>query len=193
MLTVGRHRLLASPLSAAAAASVMGTDRAALAYTDPPWGPGNLKYWRTKNGEASRPDWPAFVAELVAVIGRHCSGWVFVEMGLRWADEVSGAFAASGLTERHRHVMDYGKPPRPNALLALHRAADWPDRALPRWGWAATEAVAGEFGVPGHVLFDPCVGLGASASYFARVGMAVRGLDLNPGRLAVAARRLTAC
>lgn len=188
------NKLMVGSVTAGDVSVLMGDEQADLVYSDPPWGPGNLMYWRTKNSEVIRPDWNEFVAEFVKSVDAYCKGWAFVEMGLRWGDQLAEAFMQAGWIERHRHVMDYGKPPRPNLLMAFHRTETWPAgdglAELPKWGWDATEEIARRFAIHGGIMLDPCIGLGKSATVFARRGMSVRGLELNPKRLEKAEARL---
>lgn len=162
-----------------------------VVYTDPPWGPGNLKYWRTKAVQAGskppEPDWGVFLDGLAFAISAVLRGPVFIEMGERWAGDVADVMRAGGVDYSGRHVMDYGRPARPQVLLGFN-GADVSD--LPRDCWEATAEIVRRTAVPGGLLYDPCLGLGKSAEMFADAGMTVVGTEINRDRFRRAADRL---
>lgn len=187
LYSVGVHRLALGDVERGAVADVMGADRAAVVYSDPPWGEGNLRYWRTAAGDGSRPRWEDFRERwcdaVAAVIAPGAA--VFVEMGERWADGFARALSDVGVLVTRRWTVQYGHPPRPNVLLyagpplpdgfdpsALHGAA------LPR---ACVAAVAR----PGLIVLDPCCGKGYTARAAVAAGMHFRGVELNAKRLEV--------
>lgn len=185
--TIGMHRIAQGDVQLGAVADVMGIDRAAVVYSDPPWGEGNLRYWRTAAGDPQRPRWGDFRERwcdaVAAVLAPGAS--VFVEMGERWADGFARALSDVGIGVTRRWTVQYGHPPRPNVLLyagpalldgfgpsALHGAA------LPR---ACVAAVAR----PGEIVLDPCCGKGYTARAAVAAGMLFRGVELNAKRLGV--------
>ncbi|MFO7180884.1 MAG: hypothetical protein DIU78_019440, partial [Pseudomonadota bacterium] len=50
------------------ARDALAGSRADIIYSDPPWGPGNLYFWRTHNGESGRPSWPGFLETFCDVV-----------------------------------------------------------------------------------------------------------------------------
>jgi len=76
---------------------LIGADRADLYYSDPPWGPGNLKYWDTMNKkqnpdaepqDSSNFDYKRFVTTILKEAKKYTKGWIVIEYGQRWSDEV---------------------------------------------------------------------------------------------------------
>lgn len=188
--TMPTHRIARGDVMLPESLERLMADRvASLAYTDPPWGPGNLKYWRTANGEAIAPDWPLFLRLLAFQLATYCDGPIFVEMGTRWVSDLEAAMARVGRPIAAMATATYGRPARPHAICLFGGDPAWLD-GLPSECWAATREIARRAARPGEILLDPCLGLGKSAGVFADAGMAVYGMELNPGRLMRAARRL---
>jgi len=183
---VGAHRVVIGDVMDGAVLRCMGSERAAVIYSDPPWGEGNLRYWRTHAGDSSRPRWDLFVAAWTASVAaaRAPDAPVFIEMGERWADDFAAALARVGIVVTQRWTVLYRSGARllPNALLyagppmrdgfdpsALNAAA------LPR-------ACVAEVARPGAIVLDPCCGKGYTARAAVRAGMRFRGVELNPKR-----------
>lgn len=187
------HRLQQGDVTLGAIDRLMGDTRADLVYSDPPWGQGNLQYWRTYNGEAVRPDWVTFRDCYVEAVATYCLGPAFIEMGIRWSDEFAAAFVARGWSEAWRVTVGYGPKRTPKHVLALVppgvRGPE-PFVVPPGNEWVVNRAMAAKYAVPGGILLEPCLGVGRSAQCFANRGMTIYGNELNPTRLARAARRL---
>lgn len=178
--------IVVAPLSMAAARKALDGERAAIVYSDPPWGAGNLMYWRTHNGETDRPDWREFLSTFCDVVvqsvepGAH----VFVEMGVRWVDELAAEMACRGHAECARWTCLYGSPKRPNMVWYSGPGADCDPTGMS--GVAMTHHVLSAVAVPGALVFDPCCGKGMTARVALRLGMRFAGVELNPTRAAVA-------
>lgn len=188
--TIGTHRLLCGDLTAGAVAQLMGEERADLIYSDPPWGPGNQRYWHTHNGTVPRTSWDAFLAAFCAACAAHRKprAPVFVEMGLHWLADLDVAMAAVGLPLRRRWDTTYGpkSAPLPNGL-SLYGPRDVPvnlggDTHGPPVTRAVLQAVLVR---PRMVVLDPCTGKGMTARNTHLLGGRFRGCELNPRRLAV--------
>jgi hypothetical protein len=185
---VGRHRLLCGDLTQGACFWLMGGVRADVVYSDPPWGPGNQKYWHTMNdrGSAPRTDWPVFLAAFCKTCAAFAKpeGWIFVEMGLRWIDELDAAMAAVGRPAKRRWAITYGprSRPLPNTLSLYGEFDLRVDLAEPH-GESPTRQVLGAVVRPGVTVLDPCTGLGMTARTTHRLGGTFFGLELNPRRL----------
>lgn len=194
VLEVGRHRVVCGDLESTDVAQLMAnTSKAAVIYSDPPWGAGNLRYWRTMNQqelEGNGPErWQRFLAAFGRTVAAHLAqdGVLFAEMGMRWENDLIGAMAGHGLLHRGIWKVQYGSPKRPNLLLAF----TWPDCSKPEFcdvnGKDGLDVVmSAVFPVrrPGGILLDPCCGLGNSAAVAMETGMVFRGMELNPARLA---------
>lgn len=189
---IGPHRIAVGDVQMGAVADVMAADKAAVVYSDPPWGEGNLRYWRTAMGDSLRPRWEDFRGQWCAAVASAITSEsaVFVEMGERWADDFAAALAAVRIFVAQRWTVQYGHPPRPNVLLYAGpslpggfdpSALNGP--ALPR---ACVAAVAHR----GEIVLDPCCGKGFTARAAVLNGMRFRGVELNPKRLEVTERWL---
>ena len=67
--------------------------KADVLYSDPPWGEGNLKFWRTHNGQKGHPtDWTAFIHRIKFLCDRHVSGSLFIETGMRFEKDIIAVF-----------------------------------------------------------------------------------------------------
>lgn len=193
MIVLGPHLLLCGDLTAGALSDLMGEERADVIYSDPPWGPGNQQYWHTMNARGSLPrtSWTDFLAAFCNACERYRrpGAPVFVEMGIRWVDELDVAMAAVGLQRRRRWDILYGpkKTPLPN-VLSLYGDVDVPI-ALPDppHGEPVTRAVLAAVVRPGMTVLDPCTGKGMTARIAHALGAGFRGLELNPTRLEVTA------
>ena len=166
--------------------AMAGAGGADIIYSDPPWGAGNLKYWRTHNGELeSRPDWAVFMATFCQVVAEHRkpSAPVFIEMGQRWADELARAMDAVGIVEAARWTAFYGSPKRPNVLWFSGPLV--PESLILSGGDAMTMSALRSVARPNSVVLDPCCGKGMTARCALKLGMRFRGVELNPKRAAV--------
>ena len=112
-------------------------------------------------------------------------GHIFVEMGLRWVDELASAMLAVGFPERARWRVLYGpaKDPLPNMLWYSGPRASCDPTGMR--GEPMTRHVIESVAVPGALVFDPCCGKGMTARCAIRSGMRFAGVELNPKRAAV--------
>lgn len=153
-------------------------------YSDPPWGNGNLKFWRTHNGQAGHPvDWNQFLVRFFGICAKHCpNGPWFVETGTRFVDDCLAASplpAANVVPCRYRA----GSKWLPNVLLSFGSELSSP--------WIAEESRYGQnlirwalSRIPsGSRVLDPCCGLGGTAKACAALGLEFYGNELNPKRL----------
>lgn len=177
--------------------------RVAVVYSDPPWNPGNEKWWRRHAGA----DPPRNYDDLL-------DAWCGCVAACPLLEHV---FCEQSVNPRHRAMLDaavarcpgwrlplleewtvyYGSPgsrgcSRPNRLLHFgHR----PLRTEPSGlrGEAMTLRVFDGFDLPeGTVVGDPCVGKGMTSRVAHARGWSCVGTELNPRRLAVAAAWLRA-
>lgn len=194
---ISHHRLLCGDLTdVAALRALMGEERADVIYTDPPWGPRMVRFFGAMTskayvtpGDESCPEWTSFLDAfaLVCATYRTPTAPVFVEMGLRWTNDLDAAMARAGLPLLQRWRTTYGSAKKPTeASLGLYGAE--PPNAVempsPPHGEAMTKAVLSAVVRPGVVVLDPCTGLGMTARVTHRLGGTFRGLELVPMRLA---------
>jgi hypothetical protein len=164
-------------------------------YSDPPWNPGNLRFWRTFNGQQVATDnYAHFLDSWVGVVAAcQARGAVDVlmeqsifqqhSMLLLQAIDRNPNFSLPFLEE---WTTQYGSPKRPNALFhyGQHRLSTDPS------GMTRDVMVKTVFSglspalKAGDWIVDPCMGLGTTS----RVGHAfdcnVFGTELVPRRLA---------
>lgn len=189
MISINPHRLLCGDITTGCVGGLMGDELADAIYSDPPWGPGNQQYWHTmrERGAAPRTSWPDFLLAFCGVCAtyRKPAAPVFVEMGMRWADELDAAMLRAGLPRQRRWVVTYG--PKKNPLpvtLNLYGPLDieiaMPD---PAHGEPVTRAVLEAVVRPGAIVLDPCTGLGMTARITHRLGGVFRGTEMNAARL----------
>lgn len=195
--TIGPHRLLCGDITEPVTLqTLMGEERADVVYSDPPWGPGNQQYWHTmrERGSAPRTSWEAFLAafcELCAVY-RKPNAPVFVEMGMRWVDELDDAMKAQGLARQRRWTIFYGPKakPLPNTLSLYGEKDVEVVMPKPAWGQEVTRAALASVGHRGMIVLDPCTGLGMTARFTHALGGVFRGTEMNALRLERTATRL---
>lgn len=191
MIQIGQHRLLCGDITAGAVAQLLGDERADVIYSDPPWGPGNQQYWHTMNsrGSVPRTSWPDFLGAFCGVCAAYCKpeAPVFVEMGMRWADQLDAAMDAVGLPRRGRWIVTYGPKSKPLPVtLNLYGPRDLDIRIRmpePPHGEPVTRAAMERVCHPGAIVLDPCTGLGMTARITHRLGGIFRGTELNQARI----------
>ena len=191
VMTIGRHRLVCGDITVAETLeTLMGDDRADVIYSDPPWGPGNQQYWHTmrERGTAPRTSWPAFLAAFCGICARYRrpTSPVFVEMGVRWVDELDEEMAKVGLERQRRWTIFYGpkKKPLPNTLSLFGERAVDVVMPVPAHGEPVTRSALAAVIEPGAIVLDPCTGLGMTARLTHALGGSFRGSEMNAARLA---------
>lgn len=185
MITIGRHRLLCGDITQGAVSTLMGGERADVVYSDPPWGPGNQQYWHTmrERGAAPRTSWPDFLTAFCSSVARHRRprAPVFVEMGVRWGQDLLAAMAVAGLPHHWTQSVLYGSPKRPNLLMLFGAYVDVDVAGMS--GEAMTNKALAACVRPGHVVLDPCTGLGMTARVTHALSGVFRGCEMNAARL----------
>jgi hypothetical protein len=179
--------VLVGELSLGLAQRALDGRQADIIYSDPPWGPGNLMYWRTMNGEKERPDWDRFLDTFCSVAQASLApgGHLFVEMGLRWVDELASAMLTVGLPEQSRWRVLYGPAKSPLQNVLWYSGPGAPCDPTGMRGEPMTKHVMESVASPGALVFDPCCGKGMTARCSIRLGMRFAGCELNPQRAAV--------
>ena len=171
---------------------LMDGETAALCYVDPPWGQGLLTGFESINARdtgASKPghQYRDFMERLFRLIKRHTRGWVLMEYGVRWEDDIRGWAHELGFTHSGVGHTVYGPKKRPSHVHVMHtgsRGALHPRIAdFDGTSGLDTIRVAQAFTRPGEVLLDPCCGMGYSARLAVNTGMRFRGNELNARRL----------
>lgn len=191
VIEFGSHRLLCADITVPGALDpLMRGELADLIYSDPPWGPGNQQYWHTMNHRGSMPrtSWYEFLDSFALVCSEHRKpdAPVFVEMGLRWTDDLDQAMDAVGLPFQRRWSIFYGPKRKPLENTVALFGAQAPEFVLPEpsHGEPVTRAIIGACVKSGDIVLDPCTGLGMTARCTVNGGGRFRGSELNRARLA---------
>lgn len=159
-----------------------------MVYTDPPWGPGVARAFRTKAGvdgdQGAKVDWGRFEALTVDLIVSNCP-WAWIEMGNNQAQSLIDAFTDAGATILGRWAMVARESPNGHSMvvvsfgdLRLPAAVNYngvDSRVMP--GLAIADAGATS-------VFDPFCGLGCTAMHAIRHGAHFVGAELAPRRMA---------
>lgn len=100
---IGKHRLQNGDVYLGID-RLMNGEKADFCYSDPPWGSGNLKYWKTMNEKmnetAIKPeclDVEDFLDKIFQIAKKHTKGFVVIEYGLKWQDKVMYFARKNGL------------------------------------------------------------------------------------------------
>lgn len=202
VVEIGPHRVAVGDVQRGAVKSLVDVcdgELADIVYSDPPWGEGNLRYWRTQASDPTRPVWSEFVTTWTSTVSAALrpSGPLFVEMGLRWEADFARALEAVGRPIRYRWETQYkaGNKLLPVALLYSGPELRGDFNPVPLRGAALPRAcvheaarAAGLLGLPPvfrGTVFDPCCGKGYTARAAVAADMKFRGIELNPKRAAV--------
>lgn len=180
--------VLVGELSVEMARRALNGEKAHIIYSDPPWGPANLKYWRHHNGQTGHPvDWPGFLTILSRVVVETLSpgGHVFLEMGCRWIDELSEVMLKTGFPEAHRWNIMYGPKSKPLPNMLWYSGPGTSCNPEGMRGEPLTQHVINSVASPGVLVFDPCCGKGMTARCSVKSGMRFVGCELNPKRAEV--------
>lgn len=189
VVEVGEHRMRCGDLLDGSVKVLMAGERADIVYSDPPWGEGNVRYWRTQNGqrdEAPSFDWPTFISAFCQTVADSLTptGIALVEMGLRWTGDLRERMQRVGFEERGAWVVRYAvRLPCSLQLFSRQRLEAMPENLANRTGIDLVRRALRPYAAPGLVVLDPCTGLGNTAKLTDEYGMRFRGNELNPRRL----------
>lgn len=167
-----------------------------IVYSDPPWNPGNQKYWRRMAGVVDDADptrepsyqelLDAWCRAVAALRPRH----VFVEQSAipRHKSLLLATIERCRpwtLPMRGEWVCRYGHPARDNALLHLTHGEALPTAPSGLSGRQLVRTVfRGVMVGPGSLVVDPCMGLGTTSKTAHEFGADCAGIELNAARLA---------
>ena len=169
-------------------------EKAHILYSDPPWGEGNMKYWATmaEKMTGSRPNQMTFDGMLDRfgeLIRGFCTGFVFVEQGMRFEEQTVGALQKAGVTVSRIVQIRYGsgKNTLPNILICGSvngQTPTLPEGVEGMKGAKLPYEVVKCNALPGGIVLDPCCGMGYTAKAAVRNNMIFRGNEFNSARLA---------
>ena len=191
---IGKHKVCLASVEAPIVDKLFADGRkAAIFYSDPPWGDGNLKYWVTMRkkmtGVESAPlSYDALLARIMGLIHHHVSGHVFIETGCRWGDKVANVFMSAGLHNVRQHPSVYRSGSRilPEVIVSAGTAPNLREAVVAPdiMGVDLVKSVISQVATPGGIAFDPCCGMGYTARGAVYAGMEFRGNEFNAVRLA---------
>lgn len=165
-------------------------------YSDPPWNPGNEKYWRrhasasgTSGYDNFLDSWFEIVSLFVDCGGRH----IFAEQSVipKHRKMFIDAMDRSGLAVPllNEYTVHYGSPGsascrRPNTLFHFGDVPITTDPSGMHGEPMTIRVCAGiEDKPPGSTVIDPCIGKGMTSRMAHYFGWNCIGTELNPKRL----------
>lgn len=198
VFNVGPHRLNHGRIGDPGIERMLQGNKVDVLYTDPPWGDGMMRYFATmaaKHGEPAGPQmkFAELVAHLVRIIDRHVGSYAFVEMGLKWTDQVADAMRP--VVDRlvvHECTYQMGEVRRRAALIVGSKLGA-PAFTMPgglNGGLQMVVDILTAVRRPGGTLLDPCCGLGYSTRAAVATGMRFYGNEFDRKRLERAAKFL---
>jgi hypothetical protein len=166
----------------------MASAPVALVYSDPPWSPGNEKWWRRYAGEDPPDDYndllDAWCRAVVALAPRD----VFCEQSAN--DAHRGLFLAAvarrdawRLPLLELWSVRYGSSKLPNVLLHFGHTPITTDPSGMSGVKMTRTVLRGLAYQAGETVADPCMGLGMTSRLAHERGWNVIGTELNPKRL----------
>lgn len=163
-------------------------------YTDPPWGSGNLKYWKTINKKATMTDAELIDQHIlehrvVNVITNHVNNYAFIVYGVREADSLMSKFKNSDkVTDVQYYEKTYnsGSKPTKNCVICvtLNNAPKRDFSALENLhGTKGLHYVCDMFKNDYQTVLEMFVGIGYYLKILDKYGYEVVGNELNKARL----------
>lgn len=160
-----------------------------LVYSDPPWSPGNEKWWRRYAGESPPESYSKFLGGWVAAAASCNPEHVFVEQSIRaehrdYLTQAINRCPSWNIPYQEAWRTYYGSPARPNMLLHYGCAPLATNPADLKGVKMTREVFKGLSTYPqGTVVADPCMGLGMTSRLAHERGWNCIGTELNPARL----------
>jgi hypothetical protein len=186
------NTVLIGELTLERAKMVLQGKKADIVYSDPPWGPGNLRYWRTMNNEGNEVNWKKFLHLFCQVVkdSTNPTSEIFVEMGTRWIDELAAEMASVGIQETQRFECSYRGGAKRYRNFLWHAGTHIVPTEL-NGGVKMTMGILSAVAKDGAIVFDPCCGKGMSAKCAIKNNMKFVGIELNAKRAAMTQKILT--
>lgn len=159
-----------------------------IVYSDPPWNPGNEKWWR-RHAKLDPPiAYDRFLDAWCECVALCNATHIFCEQSINQKHRQLMLAATERCKKWQLPLIEewtvfYGNPRRPNTLM--HFGND-PLKEDPS-GLNGETMVAKVFGAlpltPGDTIVDPCIGLGTTSRQAHKHGFNCIGSELNPKRL----------
>ena len=152
-------------------------EKADILYSDPPWGEGNLKYWRTFNGQKGHPvNWIEFIKRVKYLCDRHVTGSCFIETGVKFEKDIITIFGEP----QGRYEIIYSNKNLPNILLGWGEQPKLSPHG--KKGFDVPFTVISSLPTKPRSVFDCCIGLGMTAKVAKKLGIICYANELNPKR-----------
>lgn len=202
---IGKHKVRHGDVHAEAEiAQLMNGVTADIFYSDPPWGEGNLKYWQTMNrkmnSDAVDPINTKLDKFLDTVLGyavKYTRGFVVIEYGLQWTDQVIAEAEKKGLIHCGTVETLYGSQNLPLNVIVFHTNKQVNIDLSSVYHTKGYTTVKTMFallkqasGKQDTIGADLCCGMGYTAQACIDNGMTFYGNELNKARLAKTIKRL---
>lgn len=198
MKCIGPHRLTNLNIIDPGVDELFSDGRKAdILYCDPPWGDAAVKMFATLARKAGETvdviPYDALVTRLFELIEQHVSGHAIIETGLRWQKNMMRRMSTAGLQNiEARHVVYGNRNMVSTIIFGTFTGAASPLSAVEGMkGGKVAELVVAQLAAPGGIVFDPCCGMGFSATAALAHGMEFRGNELSAARLAKTLKRLS--
>lgn len=162
-------------------------------YSDPPWNPGNEKYWRTHAGKSKEKNYDYFLDRWCEFVVACNPKDIFIEQSvIKKHREIFDAAVARcakwELPLLEEWIVYYGSPggrncSHPNKLLhfGVKKITTNPSNLK---GIEMTRTVFNGLDYPyGSVIADPCIGKGMTSRLCDEMGWNCVGTEINPKRL----------
>tara|TARA_R110002167_G_scaffold344426_1_gene553904 strand:- start:1629 stop:2231 length:603 start_codon:yes stop_codon:yes gene_type:complete len=191
-----RHKLTQGNIAGSQLQSLLDTlPNAHFCYTDPPWGTGNLKYWKTINKrmtgeEANQIDQQELEHIVVDCITKNVESYAFVVYGIKQADSIMKKFRAKPNVSDIQYIEKKyaaGSKSLSNCVIAitLNEAPiiNWVSKLTNQNGIKGLDVVCEEFKGKHSICLDMFIGVGAYLKCLDKNGFTVYGNELNRARL----------
>ena len=168
-----------------------GLPKAEFCYTDPPWGNGNLKYWKTINEKMTgqsigQIDQEHLEKIVVRNIVNYVQHYAFIVYGIKQADSLMQKLdLEKNVTnvqyiEKKYHNLE-------NCVIAItlnnSPVIDWKNKLTYQNGIKGLDVVCQEFAGKYTICLDMFVGIGYYLKVLDKYGFTVYGNELNQARL----------
>jgi hypothetical protein len=189
-VAIGSHAVTCGCISGPQIEILLDNRPVDVLYTRPPWGDSQMKRFHTM---ARENEWPllthrALYERLSSLIQKHIHGWIFIETGLRQAEEVEEHMRLAQVCNRRWwHVTYTFAGQIRECMLFQGHTEDWrelPDfNPMPYRGLELAIYCLQAVQHPGATVFDPCCGTGDTARAARAARMRFLGNDLDAKRL----------
>jgi len=159
-----------------------------VVYSDPPWNPGNEKWWR-RHADVEPPDsYDALLDAWCSCVTECRPAHIFCEHSAIPRHRAMMMAAIERCREwtlplQIEWTVYYGSPKRPNVLLHFGTSLIATDPAGMSGEAMTLTALVGLGYPPGVTIADPCIGKGMVSRLAHKLGWNCVGTELNPKRL----------